>query len=215
VKREQPKEEGELLLGAMLRQEELAFIKSVGSVELSPVLLRELRKAMAAANKKKALSATTPNASASALVHPGGAGGGIRTSLDSVQPNVCKRKAQELSNQDCTTEPASRRPAPGHLFEDGPQVQGTTGELAAQSSRQLGSAEGRLAYAMVVAGVASLQKPSGPHKSTAKGSVPAEPLPRLRQPLGACLLETCPDRCVACLMAPLQTSKWLQAVPPT
>jgi len=55
-------------------------------------------------------------------------------------------------------------------------VQGTTGELAAHSSRQLGSAESRLAYATVVAGVASLQKPSGPHKSSANGSVPAEPV---------------------------------------
>jgi len=100
----------------MLRQEELVFIKAVGSMELSPVLLRELRKAMAAAKKKKALSATKPNASASALVHPGGAGGGVRTSLDSVQPNVCKRKAEELSNKDCTTEPTSRRLAPANLF---------------------------------------------------------------------------------------------------
>ena len=120
-----------------------------------------------------------------------------------MQPNVFKRKAEEISNPDCTTEPASRRPAPGHLFEDGPEVQGTTGELAAQSSRQLGSAEGRLAYAMVVAGVASLQKPSGPHKSPANVSVPAEPAASSEQALGACLLETCPDHCVACLMAPL------------
>jgi hypothetical protein len=35
VKREQAKEEGELLLDAMLKQEELAFIKAVGSMELS------------------------------------------------------------------------------------------------------------------------------------------------------------------------------------
>jgi len=92
-----------------------------------------------------------------------------------VQPNVCKRKAEEFSSQVCTTKPASRRPAPGYLFEDGPEVQGTTGELAAQSSRQLVSDEGRLAYATVVAGVASLQKSSGPHKSSANDSVPAEP----------------------------------------
>jgi hypothetical protein len=32
VKRKHPKEEGDLLLGAMLRQEELAFIKAVGSM---------------------------------------------------------------------------------------------------------------------------------------------------------------------------------------
>jgi hypothetical protein len=36
-------------------------------------------------------------------------------------------------------------------------------------------AEGTLAYATVVAGAASLQKPSGLHKSTANGSDPAEP----------------------------------------
>jgi hypothetical protein len=51
VKREQTKKEGELLLGAMIKQEELAFIKAVGSMELYPVLLRELRKAMAADKK--------------------------------------------------------------------------------------------------------------------------------------------------------------------
>jgi hypothetical protein len=52
------------------------------------------------AAKKKALSATTPDVSALALVHPGRAGGEVRTFLDSVQPNVCKRKAEELPNQD-------------------------------------------------------------------------------------------------------------------
>ena len=61
------------------------------------------------------------------------------------------------------------------MFDDGPEAQGTTGELAAQSSRQLGPTESGLAYATVVAGVASPQQPSGPHKSTAKGTVPTEP----------------------------------------
>jgi hypothetical protein len=81
----------------VLREEEIAFIKAVGSMQLSPVLLTELRKAMAAA-KKKTISATPPNASASALVHPCGAGGEVWTPLDSVQPNVCKRKAEECFN---------------------------------------------------------------------------------------------------------------------
>jgi hypothetical protein len=49
---------------------------------------------MAAA--KKNLSATTPNASASALVHPGGADGGVRTSLDSEQHNVCKKRLKNF-----------------------------------------------------------------------------------------------------------------------
>jgi len=42
----------------MLMQEELAFVKAIGSFEFSQVFLRELRKAMAASRKKKALAAT-------------------------------------------------------------------------------------------------------------------------------------------------------------
>ena len=61
------------------------------------------------------------------------------------------------------------------MFDDGPEGHGTTDELAAQSCRQLGPTEGGLAYATVVAGVASLQHPIGPHRSTAKSSVPTEP----------------------------------------
>jgi hypothetical protein len=132
-------------------------------MELSPVLLRELRKAKAASKKKKELAST---------VSTGGAVDEATTALD--QPNVCKRKAEKLSSADCTDEPASLRTATGHLFEEGPEVQGTTGELAAQKSWQLGSAEGRLAYATMVGVAASLQKPSWPHKSTANGSASAE-----------------------------------------
>jgi hypothetical protein len=69
-------------------------------------------------------------------------------------------------------ESASRCPAPDQPLERTPEA---TGERADQSSRQLGAAEGRQAYATVVAGAASLQKPSGPLKSTAKGSASAEP----------------------------------------
>ena len=61
-------EEGELLLSVMLKQEEGAFIKALTSIELTPVLLRELRKAMAAGKKRKFVAATGANAaSASAL----------------------------------------------------------------------------------------------------------------------------------------------------
>jgi hypothetical protein len=65
----------------MLKQEEIAFIKAIGSMELFPVLLWELRKAMAAAKKKKATSAAPCHASAPAHVHPGGAGGGNQNLL--------------------------------------------------------------------------------------------------------------------------------------
>jgi hypothetical protein len=117
---------------------------------------------MAAGKKKKALAAykTTSNIS---LERPGGE---ARTLHDT----LCKRRAEELSSSDCPSEPASSRPSPGHLFDDGPEAQGTTGELAALGSRQLGPTEGGLAYATVVAGVASPQQPSGPHKSIAKGA---------------------------------------------
>jgi hypothetical protein len=153
----------------MLRQEELTFIKAEGSMELSPVLLRELRKTMAAAKKKNALAATTPNASVSALVQPGGTGGEVHTSLDSVQPNVCKKKAEELSNPDCTAEPASRSPAPGHLFENRPRGPGHQGRTSCPEQPATRFCRGSLAYATVVARVANLQMASGPHKSTANG----------------------------------------------
>jgi hypothetical protein len=131
----------------MLRQEELAFIKALGSVELSPIFLRELRKAVAAGKKRKALVAVKANArSGPAPECPGEASGGACSSRDSPQLLVSKRKADELSRSDCPSEPASRRHAPGHFFADGPEAQDTTGELDAQSSRQLGPTKGGLAY---------------------------------------------------------------------
>jgi hypothetical protein len=79
----------------------------------------ELRKAVAA-GKKKALAGSKPNAaSASALEHPSGVCGEAWPSRDSLQFNVSKRKAKEIYSSDCPSEPANRRPAPGHLFGDG------------------------------------------------------------------------------------------------
>ena len=48
-------EEGELLLSIMLKQVEVAFIMALTSIELTPVFLRELRKAMTAGKKRKAI----------------------------------------------------------------------------------------------------------------------------------------------------------------
>jgi hypothetical protein len=56
---------------AMLRKKELAFLKYISSIELSPLFLRELKKTVAASKKKKVLAATTPsNTSAPALHGP-------------------------------------------------------------------------------------------------------------------------------------------------
>jgi hypothetical protein len=131
----------------MLRQEELAFIKAMG----------ELRKAVVASKKKKKKVPASRGATPT-----------------TVQTSASKRKAADNSTDSATDEPASRRPAPGHLVSEETEVQDATGEQAAQSSRQLGAAEGRLAYATLVAGVASLQMSSGPRKSTANGSALAE-----------------------------------------
>jgi hypothetical protein len=112
----------------MLRQEELAFIKVISNIELSPVFLQELRKAVAAGKKKKAFAAIKPGTErVSAPERPKGASGESWTSRDSPQLHVSKRKAEELSSSDCPFASASRCPAPRHMFDDGPEVQGTTG----------------------------------------------------------------------------------------
>jgi len=46
----------------MQRQDELEFIKSISNVEVSPLFLRELKKAVAAGKKKKTLAAHKDNA---------------------------------------------------------------------------------------------------------------------------------------------------------
>jgi hypothetical protein len=69
----------------MVRQEGLAFIKAIGTIELSPVLLQKLRKAMAASKKKKKLASTTST---------DGAVDEATTALN--QFNACKRKAVDF-----------------------------------------------------------------------------------------------------------------------
>jgi hypothetical protein len=150
----------------MLKEGELAFIKAMSNTELSSVLLRELRKAMTAAMKKALAASKAIVTTASALEHNSEVRIEAQTCLELPHP---KRKSEELSSSDCPSEPASRRPAPGYLFDDGPAAQGPTGEQAAQSSRQLGPTEGELAYAAVVAGRAGPQQPIWTYKPQAKG----------------------------------------------
>jgi hypothetical protein len=146
----------------MLNQEQEAFAKAVSDPdalsepEVSTVFIRALRKALAAA-------IIIPEANAA------------NTEREFPQLTACKRKADELSSPGCSSEPASRRPAPGNQLDLGPEAQGTTGELAATSSRQLGVSEGGLLYAAVVAGYASPQQPSGTRKPPAMGSDHSEP----------------------------------------
>jgi len=69
----------------MLRQE-LPCIKAISKIELSPVFLRELRKAVAAGKKKALVAAKASATSASALERPSGFGGEARNSCDSAAP---------------------------------------------------------------------------------------------------------------------------------
>jgi hypothetical protein len=94
------------------------------------VFIRELRKEMAAAKKKKALAASEANATkASDLVHNIGVRSEAQSSRERPQPN---RKAEELSSSDCTSVPASRSPATGNLFDEGAAAQGSKGRTSCQ-----------------------------------------------------------------------------------
>jgi hypothetical protein len=91
--------ERELLLGAMLRQEELAFIKALGRMKPSPAFLRELRKA-------KALSKTTKKVPSMKTKKP------LTTSRAAVEATTAKlkRKAAELPVPRTSQPPLSSRP---------------------------------------------------------------------------------------------------------
>ena len=106
-----------LAAGVMLTQEELAFLKAISSIEPSPTLLRELRKAIATKTTKAvALKAKT---SRMALINrhattPGADSAAHSSSRGASQPIASKRETEELSSPDGLTIPANRRPAPIH-----------------------------------------------------------------------------------------------------
>jgi len=153
----------------MLRQEELAFLKALSCAQPSPALLKELRKAVASARKK--MRPTVPTGSRNTTF--GGASIAPHRSSTKV---AGKRKANELAGSGDSSEPATRRPAPGDESAPLPATSiRATGEQAASGGRQIGSSEGGATYAAVVATPVAPHKPSGPLKPTAKGSDPSEP----------------------------------------
>jgi hypothetical protein len=87
------------------------------------------------------------------------------------RPRRRKRKAEELSGSDGSSEPAIRRPAPNQL--EGSSAPDTYGEAAA-SCKPLPGKDGP-AYAAIVAGYAKPQQSSGPSKPSAKVSDTSEP----------------------------------------
>jgi hypothetical protein len=119
----------------------LSVPDALSDPKVSTVFIRALRKALAAAKMKKAPETNAASTSNTERKFP--------------QLTASKRKADKLSSSGCSSEPASRGPAPGNQFDLVPEAQDSEGELAATSNRQLGVYECGLPFAAVVAGYAS------------------------------------------------------------
>jgi hypothetical protein len=125
----------------ILKQDELAFLKAMSCVQLSPALLKELRKAVVNGKKKRP---TVPTGSRNTIF-----GGASTASHRSSYKVAGKRKAKELASSSESSEPATRRPAPGAGSAPQPEASKTaTGEQAASGGRQLGSSEGGAIYGL-------------------------------------------------------------------
>ena len=147
----------------MRRQEELAFVKAISTMQLSPAILKELRMALSRRKKMTVVPAgirSTTSASGARAPHR----------LPSLLAG--KRKASELASLGDSSEPANRRPAPGAGSAPLPAVMG---EHAASCSWHLVSPEeGGETYAAVLAGSVAPLQPSGSLKPTAMDSDPSE-----------------------------------------
>jgi len=145
----------------MLRQDELAFIKAISTLQMLPALLKELKLAMALRKKKPVVPAGKRSTTSSS---------GARDS----QKLVGKHKANEVACSGESMEPANRRPAPGAGSVPLPANLSVTGEQAAVGSRQPGPSGGGATYTAVLAGPIAPSKTSGTLKPTTMDSDPSE-----------------------------------------
>ena len=167
----------------MLRQEELAFIKAISTMQLSLAILKELRMAMSRRKKKPAVPV------------------GIRSTISTsgarapqCLPSLLagKRKANELACSGDSSEPAIRRPAPDAGSAPLPaNSSAVTGEHAASCRRHLVSPEGGENYAAVLPGPSPLISQVGRSSPQPWIQIRLNPLSRPRQSKGA-FLATCP-----------------------
>jgi len=161
----------------MPRQDELAFMKAISTLQVSPALLKELRLAMVRRKKKPAVPAGRRSTTS---------GSGTRASLQLAG----KRKANELASSGDSMEPANRSPAPGAGSVLLYATSTVTSEQAAAGSRQPGPSGGGATYAALLARSIAPSRPSGPLKPTAMDSDPSEPGVSI-ETTDACLA-TCP-----------------------
>ena len=150
----------------MLRQEHLAFIKAISTLQLSPELLRELKMAMSQRNKKAAVSAGS---------HGTTSGGGTKALHRPPIQFAGNRKANELASSGDSSELANRRPAPGAGSTPLPTNSTVMGEQAAACTQQLVSPQEGVTYAAVLARSVTLLQTSGSLKPTVMDSDPPEP----------------------------------------
>jgi hypothetical protein len=143
----------------MLTLQELAFVKAMATVKLSPPVLQELRKAIAAKKVVRTVGASKTKALTLPVSHR--------------QRVTTKRKA----TQDAAGEPAARRPATEPLSQREAPADASAQRPCPEPSTSRGStlATGGLAYATVVAGRTIQPNPSRPLKPIAKGSAHADP----------------------------------------
>ena len=102
----------------MLRQDKLAFKNANSNSQVSPILVKEVRLAMAQRKKKPAVPAGRCSTTS---------GSGTRAS----QQLAGKRKTNELASSGNSMEPANRHPAPGAGSVPLPETSRVAGEQAA------------------------------------------------------------------------------------
>jgi hypothetical protein len=113
----------------MLKQEELAFMKAISTLQLSPAILRELKKAVAASKRRKALACGKAKPYGEVVDE-------VQSTHKPLQLPAGKRKAAPLSTSDGVSEPAARRLTPSALAVEESAAVCAADELTAGTSRQ-------------------------------------------------------------------------------
>jgi len=163
----------------MLRQEELAFVKAISTMQLSPAILKELRMAKSCRKKKPAVLAGSYSTTSAS---------GARAPQRVPSLLAGKNKANELASLGDSSDPANRRPAPGAGSAPCPQSRANTLNLAAGTSCP--PREGRRTR-LSWPGPLFLFSQAGRSSPQPWIQTRLNPLSRPRQPIGACLA-TCP-----------------------
>ena len=159
----------------MLRQEELAFLKAISTMQLSPAILKELRTALSRRKKKPVVPAVIRSTTSAN-------GAGAPQRLPS--PLAGKRKPNELESLGDSSEPANRRPAPGAGSAPLPAVTDAAGNSCPPRR------EGRRTRLSWL-GPSPLFSQVGRLSPQPWIQTRLKPLSRPRQSIGACLT-TCP-----------------------